>query len=164
MVFRSALLCLLLAVLPACTSGSTSEAIEFVHTFDGATETSVWTATGESIDNGFLCPAATGFLKGFEDEDGNTRTFEELAALNEGSDPFVSVSVESMVCDDDSGNFTLRFINQIDPSAAERLVSTTWTIAGGAEYEATDGSGNGAPPQSTGTTAVWTASGTLTTG
>ena len=164
MVLRSALFCLVLAALTACTPSDTSEAVEFVHTFDGPTETSTWTATGEAIDNGYLCPEATGFLEGFEDENGNARTSEEVAALNAGAEPFVIVSVESQVCDDDSGNFALRFIDQIDPTTASGIVSTTWTVVGGAEYDSTEGSGDTVPPEPEGSTSVRTASGTLATG
>ena len=162
MAFRSALVGLLLVVLGGCSSNSLSGPIEFVHTFDRPSETSTWAANGEAIDIGLLCQSATGFLPSFEDENGNVRTLEELEELNQGSVPFVSVSVEQMACNDGSGNFTLRFINQVDPTTAEGIVGVTWAIDGGAEYDDMAGSGSSELPQSRGNIIVWTASGTMT--
>lgn len=63
------LLSLLLLVV-GCSSASDSGDVAFEHVFDMPTEASVWTARGEAIDNDFFCPAATGVLEGYEDEDG----------------------------------------------------------------------------------------------
>ena len=80
---------------------------------------------------------------GFEDEDGVARTEDDFASLVGTGEPFVSVSVDSMTCDDGSGDFTLRFINEVDPSRPEgtQIVASTWTITGGSGYDTTSGEG-----------------------
>jgi len=161
MALRSALVGLLFVALGGCASSGLSGPIEFVHTFDRPSETSTWSANGEAIDIGLLCSSATGFLPTFEDENGNVRTPDELEELNQGSVPFVSVSVEQMACDDGSGNFILRFINQVDPATVEGIVGVAWAIDGGAEYDDMTGSGSSELPQSQGNIVVWTASGTM---
>lgn len=163
MAFRTTVLGLLLMSVAGCSSSALSGPIEFVHTFDGPSETSEWLATGEAIDEGLLCPSATGFLDAFEDENGNARTPEELDDLNHGSVTFVSVSVEEMVCDDGSGNFALRIINQVDPTGTGGVDSATWTVVGGAEYDGITGSGAIDTSQFQGSTAEFTGSGTVTT-
>ena len=153
MLRRSAtLLASLLLLAAGCSSSSDSGEITFEHVFDMPTETSVWTATGEAIDNEFLCPEATGVIQGFEDEDGAVRMPEEIGALYEAGEPFTNVSVESMTCDDGSGAFTLRIINEIDPTIADGVpvVASTWTITGGSGYDTTEGSGDNELPQEDG--------------
>ena len=164
MVFRTTVLGLLLVGAAGCSSSVMSGPIEFVHTFDGPSETSVWVATGEAIDEGLLCPSATGLLDALEDENGNVRTPEELDELRRGSTAFVSVAVEDMVCDDSSGNFALRITSQIDPDSAGGVDSTTWSIVGGAEYGGITGSGDTGSLQVQGGTTVLTGAGTMTTG
>ena len=134
------LLSLLLLVV-GCSSGSVSGDIDFVHSRDTIAGTSDWTATGEAIDNDLFCSVATGELKGFEDENGATRTPEDIEALFESGEPFVNVSVESMHCGDAYADFELRFINHIDPTASSGGIGTTWTITGGVGYETTSGEG-----------------------
>ena len=102
--------------------------------------TSVWTATGEAIDNDLLCSAATGVLEGFEDEDGVTRTSEEYDALPRREEPYAFVTVELMTCDDGSGEFTLRSFNEIDRKS-DREDDRTWTITGVSGYDTTYGDG-----------------------
>ena len=133
----------LLVLAAACSSGPEAGDITFESVFSPSTEESVWTATGAAIDDGLLCPSATGVLLGFEDEDGAARTEDDLGSLFGAGEPFVSVSVDSMTCDDGSGAFTLRFINEVDPSRSDAtpIVSSTWTITGGSGYETTTGEG-----------------------
>ena len=78
---RLTILLSLLLVVVGCSSGSDSGDIAFEHMFDMPTETSVWTATGEAIDNSLLCPEATGAVQGFEDEDGAVRVPQDIGAL-----------------------------------------------------------------------------------
>jgi hypothetical protein len=51
----------------------------------------------------------------------------------EAGEPFVNVSVELMTRDDGSGAFTIRFINDLDPTITdgEPVVAAAWTISGG---------------------------------
>ena len=138
---------------------------EFEYAFDLSTEIGVWIATGEAIDSGLLCARATAIGGEFEDENGNIRAFEELDALNQGSERFVSVDAEQMECDDGSGNFTLRLINEVDPMKSDRhgIVATTWTITGGTGYDDVHGSGDSSLPEFLATSMELTASGSLTT-
>jgi len=80
-----ALLSLLLLVV-GCSAGSDSGDISFEHAYKVwvTPDTSVWTATGKAIDNDLFCPAANGTFERYEDEDGATRTSEELLALIRG--------------------------------------------------------------------------------
>jgi hypothetical protein len=138
---RFMILLSLLLLVVGCSSGSVSGDIAFVHSLDTITGTSDWTATGEAIDNDLICSVATGEPKGFEDENGATRTLEDIKALFESGEPFVNVSVESMNCEDAYADFELRFINHIDPSIDDGGIGTTWTITGGVGYETTSGEG-----------------------
>ena len=155
----------LLLVVVGCSSGSDSGDIAFEHVFDMPTETSVWTATGEAIDNDLLCPAATGVIQGFEDADGAVRMPPDIGALYEAGDPFVNVSVEAMTCDDGSGDFTLRVINEIDPSITDGVpvVASSWTITGSTGYDTTSGDGDNELPQQEGESSIATGTGTITT-
>ena len=157
------LLSLLLLVV-GCSSGSDSGDIAFEHVFDMPTETSVWTATGEAVDNELLCSAAIGVLEGFEDEDGATRMSEEIDALFEAGEPFVNVSVELLTCDNGSGEFTLRFTNEIDPSISdgEPVTEVTWTITGGSGYDTTSGEGDNEIPHADGDSWFHNGTGTIT--
>ena len=141
---RFMILLSLLLLVVGCSSGSVSGDIAFEHSLDMTTGTSVWTATGEAIDNDLFCSVATGVLKGFEDEDGAIRMPEDIEALFEAGEPFVNVSVESMSCDDAYADFELRFIDEIDPSISDgdRVAGVTWTITGGIGYETTSGEGD----------------------
>ena len=129
-----ALLSLLLLVV-GCSSGSDSGDISFEHVNNVwvTPETTVWTATGKAIDNDLFCPAANGTFERYEDEDGATRTSEEIQALIRAEEPFVLVW--SMTCDDGSGEFTLRI------NTPHLDSDWTWTITGGAGYDSTSGKG-----------------------
>jgi hypothetical protein len=163
---RFMILLSLLLLVVGCSPGSDSADIAFNHGFDRSTEISWWTATGEAIDNDLLCSKATGVLEGFEDEDGAVRQPEEIGALHEAGEPFVNVSVELLTCDDGSGEFTLRFNNQLDPAISNSppVVASTWTITGGTGYVTTEGAGDSKLP------AVWppsidrSATGTISSG
>ncbi|MFC2153714.1 hypothetical protein ACFLQ7_03690 [Actinomycetota bacterium] len=154
----------LLMLVAGCSSSSNSGEIAFEHVFDIPTESSVWTATGEAVDNGLLCSSAKGALVGFEDEDGTARTPPDIGALYEVGEPFVNVSVESMTCDNGSGEFTLRFINDLDPSISDGppVVASAWTITGGMGYGNTVGEGDSELPQDDGTSSSYAGSGTIT--
>jgi hypothetical protein len=143
LVRQSLALLSLLVLAAGCSSGASEGDIAFETVFSPSTDASVWTATGEAIDDGLLCPSAAGILEGFEDEDGVARTEDDFASLVGTGEPFVSVSVDSMTCDDGSGDFTLRFINEVDPSRPEgtQIVASTWTITGGSGYDTTSGEG-----------------------
>lgn len=159
--FTGALTVLLLVV--GCSSSSDSGDIAFDHVFDMPTGTSVFTATGEAIDNDLLCSAATGALEGFEDENGAVRMPEDLGALHEAGEPFVNVSVELLTCDDDSGEFTLRFVNEIDPSISdgEPVTAVTWTITGGSGYDTISGDGDSDIPHTSGDSFFYNGTGTI---
>jgi len=156
----------LLLLVAGCSSSSDSGEIAFEHVFDMPTENSVWTATGEAIDNDLLCQAATGVVQGFEDADGAVQTPEQIVAAYEAGEPFVNVAVESMTCEDGSGAFTLRFHNEIDPAITDGVpvVASTWTITGGSGYDTTEGDGNGELPEEQGQGSVQNATGTISTG
>lgn len=156
----------LLVLAVGCSSGSDSGDIAFEHVFDMPTGTSVWTATGEAIDDDLLCPAATGVLEGFEDEDGAVRMPEDIGALYEAGEPFVNVSVELLTCDDGSGEFTLRLFNELDPAISDGppVVASTWAIAGGTGYDTAEGSGDGELPTEQGPSSIYNAAGTLANG
>jgi hypothetical protein len=156
----------LVMVLTACSSASESGDVAFEYTFDMSTETGVWVASGEAIDNELICSQATAVGGEFEDENGNVRTFEELDALNQGSEPFVSVDAEEMECDDGSGSFTLRLINDVDLTVEEAhgIVGTTWTITGETGYDGLEGEGDSAPPEFEGVEMALTGSGSVTNG
>ena len=142
---RQSLALLSLFVLATgCASGSDAGDIAVDSGFCPSTEASVWTATGEAIDDGLLCAAATGVLEGFEDEDGGARTEDDLGSLFGAGEPFVSVSVDSMTCDDGSGEFTLRIINEVDPSKLDGtpILGSSWIITGGSGYDTTTGEGS----------------------
>ena len=149
-----------------CSSGSDSGDIAFGHVFDMPTETSVWAATGEAIDNDLLCSAATGVIEGFEDEEGAVRMPEEIGAAYQAGEPFVNVSVELLTCDDGSGEFTLRFINELDPAISDGppVVSSTWTIKGGTGYDTTEGEGDSELPEEQEQGSIQSATGTITNG
>ena len=167
MVHRSLVLLFALAVgLAACSSDSESSDIAFEYTFDMSSETGAWIASGEAIDNGLICSQATAVGGEFEDENGNIRTFEQLDALNQGSEPFVSVDAELMQCDDGTGSFTLRLINEVDPAVEEShgIVGTTWTITGGTGYEDLEGDGGSDLPQFQDVQMALTGSGSVTAG
>jgi hypothetical protein len=154
----------LLLLVAGCSSGSDSGDIAYEHVFDMPTGTSVWMATGEAIDNELLCSGAIGVLEGFEDEDGATRMSEEIDALFEAGEPFVNVSVELLTCDNGSGDFTLRFTNEIDPSISdgEPVTEVTWTITGGSGYDTTSGEGDNEIPHADGDSWVHNGTGTIT--
>lgn len=166
MLRRSMTLMVSLMLLAAgCSSNSDASEITFEHVFDRPTETSVWTATGEAIDNELLCPQATGVIQGFEDENGAVRRVpEEIEALYEAGQPFVNVSVELMTCDDGSGVFTLRLSNEIDPAIAEGVpvVESTWSVTGGSGYDDIEGGGDNELPQEQGGTVTEIGTGTIT--
>ena len=174
-------LVLVVLLLPACSdSGDAADTatvpttttteppktgpIVFEHVLDMPTGTSVWTATGEAVDNDLFCSAATGVLEGFEDEDGATRMPEDIEALFEAGEPFVNVSVESMSCEDAYADFELRFINEIDPSISdgEPVTGVTWTITGGIGYETTSGEGDNEIPHADGDSFFYNGTGTIT--
>jgi hypothetical protein len=138
--------------------------VVFEHVFDRSSETSTWTATGEAIDNGLLCPAATGDLQGFEDENGNVRRPDEIGGLYEAGEPFVNVPVELMTCDDGSGEFALRLFNEIDPAIENGppLVASTWTITGGSGYGTMNGEGDAGLPSEDGPKVLTEGAGTIT--
>lgn len=164
MLRRPLTLLSLLLLVAACSSSADSGDIAFEHRFDMPTETSVWTATGEAIDDGLLCPAATGILQGFETEDGEVRTPPDIGALYDAGEPFVNVSVELMTCDDGTGDFTLRFFNELDPSITDGppVVAATWTITGGSGSDTTNGEGDSELPQDDGTSSVYMGTGSIT--
>ena len=118
-VMRRFLLLLSLALVAGCSSGSDSGDISFEHVFDMPTVISVWTASGEAVDNDMLCSGAPGTSVGFEDEDGAVRMPQDIGALYDAGEPFVNVSVETLTCDDGSGEFTLRLINELDPAISD---------------------------------------------
>jgi hypothetical protein len=157
------LLSLLLLVV-GCSSGSDSGDIAFEHVFDLPTDTSAWTATGEAIDKDLFCSAATGVLEGFENEDGATRTPEEVEALFEVGEPFINVFIESMTCDDGSGAFTIKFTNEMDPSKSygEPVTEVTWTITGGSGYDTTSGEGDSELPHTDFDSFSYNGTGTIT--
>ena len=165
-MLRRTVTLVILLLLTGCSASSDSGDVSFEHLFNMPTGTSVWTATGEAIDTDLLCPTATGTLDGFEDESGTARTPEQVGALHEAGEPFTSVSVESMTCDDGSGTFTLRFINEVDPAIgdAEPITAVTWTITGASGYDDTSGEGDGELPQLSGDTFIYSGTGTVTNG
>jgi hypothetical protein len=150
--------------LVEANSGSHCGDIAFEHTLDMPSGTSVWTATGEAIDNDLFCSVATGVLDGFEDEDGAPRMPEDIEALFEAGEPFVNVSVESMSCGDAYANFELRFINEIDPSISdgEPVTKVTWAITGGIGYDTTSGEGETEIPHADGDSFFYNGTGTIT--
>lgn len=160
------LLMLLAYVLPACSSGDDEAAsIAFEQSFDGAAQESLFAATGAAVEEDVMCPQATGSFVGNEDDDGNALTEEENAELYGGSERFVAVTVEEMVCDDGSGEFTLRIFTEIDPTDLDHAPETTrWTITGGVGYETTGGEGESSLPNfDDDGIAVWTATGAIST-
>ena len=158
------LLASLLLLAVGCSSSSESGEITFEHVFDVPTETSAWSATGEAIDDELLCPEATGIIQGFEDEDGAVQRPEEIGAFYEAGEPFVNVSVEFMTCNDGSGTFTLRIINEIDPAITEGVpvVESTWSITGGSGYDTIEGIGDNDLPQEDGGKSTQIGTGTIT--
>ncbi len=137
-------------VIASCSFGSESVDVAFEHVSDVSPGPSVWSASGEAIDTGLLCPTATGVFGGFEDEDGNPRTAQEIGtlferSLFERSDRLVIVGVHLMTCVDGSGEFTLRFINDTDPSIFDTDPSfeAAWTITGGSGFDNREGDGEG---------------------
>ena len=155
---------LVTVVASGCSAGGESAEISFEQSFSGPTQVSVFTATGEAIDEGFICAAATGIFVGNENEEGNALTDAENDAFYAGSERFVAVTVEEMTCDDGSGEFTFRVYTEIDPTDPDYAPDgTTWTITGGRGYEATTGEGASSLPEFVGDgVAVWTASGDIT--
>jgi hypothetical protein len=156
---------LVVLMLPACSDSSDEVgSIAFEDVFDQPSETSAWTASGEAIDNGLLCPAATGTLEGFEGENGEARGPDEIGELYEAGELFVNVSVELMTCDDGSGEFTLRLINEIDPAISDGVpvVASTWTITGGSGYDSTAGDGDSELPQEDGASSAIKGTGIIT--
>ena len=125
-------------VIASCSFGSESVDVAFEQVLDGSTGTSVWSASGEAIDTGLLCPTATGVFGGFEDEDGNPGTAQEFGTLFGRSDRLVIVGVHLMTCVDGSGEFTLRVINVVEPS-----FEAAWTITGGSGFDNLEGDGEG---------------------
>ena len=154
---------LLGALLVAACSSSADSDVSFEYTFDLPTELGAWVATGAAVDEGLVCPQATTVSGEFEDENGEIRTFEELNALNQGTEPFISVDAEQMRCDDGSGEFTLRLINEVDPTVTDNhgVIDVTWTITGGTGYEDLEGDGESDVMTFSGDTMAVTASGSL---
>lgn len=134
---------LLGALFVAGCSSSSDADVSFDYTFDLPSEVGAWAASGAAVDEGLVCPEAATVSGQFEDENGEIRTFEELDALNQGTEPFISVDAELMRCYDGSGEFTLRLINEVDPtsSANHGIIGVTWTITGGTGYESLEGDG-----------------------
>lgn len=161
---RFMILLSLLLLIVGCSSGSDSGDIAFEHVLDMPTGISVWTATGEAVDIDLLCSAAAGVLEGFEDENGAVRMPEDTGALFEAGEPFVNVSVELLTCDDGSGDFTLRFISELDPtiSDGEPVTDVTWTITGGSGYDTTSGEGDSDLPHADGVSFFYNGTGTIT--
>ena len=89
---------------------------------------------------------------------------EDIGTLFEAGEPFVSVAVESMTCDDGSGQFTLRFANEIDPSISdgEPVTKVTWTITGGSDYDTTSGEGDNEIPHTDGDSFFYNGTGIIT--
>ena len=165
MLRRSLLLMCMLLLIAACSSTTESGDIAFESIFDMPTRTSIWTATGDAIDDGLLCASATSPGESFEDENGVVRTIEDIMGLYEVGEPFVNVSVELMTCDDDSGQFHLRLIQEIDPSITDDVpvTASSWTITGDTGYENTTGEGDSELPREEGATAITEGNGTVTT-
>ena len=146
-------------VIASCSLGSESVDVAFEQVLDGSTGTSVWSASGEAIDTGLLCPTATSVFGGFEDEDGNPRTAQEFGTLFGRSDRLVTVGVHLMTCVDGSGEFTLRIINVVEPS-----LERAWTITGGSGYDNLEGDGEGELSAASEEGFTFKAAGTIGTG
>jgi hypothetical protein len=146
-------------VIASCSFGSESVDVAFEQVLDGSTGTSVWSASGEAIDTGLLCPTATSVFGGFEDEDGNPRTAQEFGTLWGRTDRLVTVGVHLMTCVDGSGEFTLRIINVVEPS-----LERAWTITGGSGYDNLEGDGEGELSAASEEGFTFKAAGTIGTG
>jgi hypothetical protein len=153
--------------LAGCASdggnGTGNAPIEFEQTLTRPAQTTAFLASGKAIDDGRLCPRASGFYVGNEDGEGNELTEVASDALFSGSEPFVTVGVDAMTCDDGSGEFELRIWNEIDPSDPDFVPDgTTWTITGGAGYETLRGEGVSSLPEFRDDgMVVWTGSGNV---
>ena len=155
---------LVVLVAAACSSDSPDSAsISFEQSFDGPTQVSLFAATGEAIDEGLICPGATGTFVGNEDADGNALSEAENAALYNGSERFVAVTVEEMTCDDGSGDFVFRVFTEIDPTDPDYAPENAeWTITGVTGYASTEGEGETSLPEIRDDGLfVWTGSGTI---
>lgn len=163
-VMRRFLLLLSLVLVAGCSSGSDSGDISFEHVFDMPTVISVWTASGGAVGNDLLCAGAMGTLAGLEDEDGAVRIPEAIGSLYEAGEPFVNVSVEALTCNDGSGAFTLRLINELDPTISDGspVAANTWTITAGTGYDTAEGLGEGELPTEQRSSRIHRSTGTIT--
>lgn len=151
-------------LMVGCSSSSDNTgSVSFEQSFNGPTQTSLFAATGEAVDQQLICPAATGLFVANEDADGKALTDAENDALYRGSEPFVAVTVEEMACDDGSGEFVFRVFTEIDPTDPDYAPEEVeWTITGASGYEETSGEGQSSLPEIRDDGIfVWTGSGTI---
>ena len=129
-----ALLSLLLLVV-GCSSGSDSGDISFGHVTRrvGQPEDDRVDGHREAIDNDLFCPAANGTFERYEDEDGATRTSEEIQALIRAEEPIRACLVD--------GHVTMVLESSRSGSTPYLNSDWTWTITGGAGYDSTSGEG-----------------------
>jgi hypothetical protein len=137
---RRRLLPLIAAIVLAGCSGSSND---ITFTLEPV-PTQPWTATGDLVDDGALCPDGRRRLVGMLDRSGDPldpvvffeRLFEAADASMSGEpvDPDILSEME-WTCADGSGSFTLR----------EAFGEGEWTVVGGTgAYTAMTGSGMGA--------------------
>ena len=129
---------------PTTTTTVAASAADLAISFQGAwhSDTNVfeWQATGPAVDEGLICAEATKVDGSWELEDGTPLTEPELAALNNGTEPFTYLEIGTMSCVDGSGGFTMLSTTvATNPAAFES--TTTWELQGDEGYDGVTGEG-----------------------
>lgn len=139
---------LVLALIGGCSASGDLD-LAFESTFDFNTQTGEWVFTGEAVDEGIVCPEATGEPAGIEDPDGNPLAFNEVGAMiTAGDQEFTAVFIDQLECVDGTGGMTLRHSNTYTPEAGDMVATTTWDLTGTGGHDGLTGEGDEAPQDS----------------
>lgn len=89
-----------------------------------------FTATGEAVDEGVVCPAGDVWWLGNETPDGDPLPDDQIAAQVDAGEIFPIVTTHDYECADGSGIIDLKNTINFDP-AALAMDSATWSIDSG---------------------------------
>ena len=141
---------LMVVSLAGCSEEQEPLAVELVHTQEHGLIP--FTATGSAADEAAICSRGTTEIDHLESVDGEAITDEDWAdmfdtAMAEGGIAEMNV-LQEYICEDGSGNFTMRFLNRFDFATFEfegQQNVGSWEIEEGTgEYVDLSGSGDAA--------------------
>ena len=153
---RLALVLLLLVLVAGCSSGESGDLdLAFENSFDFNTQIGEYVFSGEAVDEGVVCPTATGEPAGIEDPEGNPLTFNEVGSMiTAASEEFTAVFVDELECVDGSGGMTMRHHNAYTPEGGEMVMTATWDMIGTGGHDGLTGEGDAEPQDPQGNTMV----------